>query len=154
VGVIRFDSKESAMANSALPEQGRWAAEMQALFDGPVEFHDCDDVTAVMGGGSDGAGFVQVIRGKADDPDRLRAMLQSSTETLRDARPDVVGMTLAIEDDGTFTQTVYFTDEASARAGESKELPEAAKQELQQWDEVMHDLEYLDLHQPWYASRA
>ena len=37
---------------------------MEALFDGPVEFHDCDDVTLMMDGGSDEAGFVQIIRGK------------------------------------------------------------------------------------------
>ena len=39
-----------------------------ALIDGPMEFHDCDDVTLMMDGGSDDAGFVQVIRGKVDDP--------------------------------------------------------------------------------------
>ena len=46
---------------------------MEALFDGPVEFHDCDDVTLMMDGGSDDAGFVQVIRGKVDDADTLQA---------------------------------------------------------------------------------
>lgn len=154
VGVVRFDSKESAMANSVLPEQGRWWAEMEALFEGPVEFHDCNDVTLMLDGGSDGAGFVQVMRGKADDPDRLRSMLQEGTEMLRTARPDIVGISLAIEDDGTFTQTVYFTDEASARAGESKEIPEEVQQEVREWDEVMHDVNYLDLHHPWFVSRA
>lgn len=142
------------MANSALPEQGRWWAEMEALFEGPVEFHDCNDVTLMLDGGSDGAGFVQVMRGKADDPDRLRSMLQEGTEMLRTARPDIVGISLAIEDDGTFTQTVYFTDEASARAGESKEIPEEVQQEVREWDDVMHDVNYLDLHHPWFVSRA
>lgn len=154
VAVIRFDSKESAMANSARPEQGQWWTEMEALLDGPAEFHDCSDVTLMLDGGSDGAGFVQIIRGKVDDPDRLRSMLQQGTEMLRAARPDVLGITLAIEDDGTFTQTVAFTDEASARAAESKEMPEEAQQEMQRWDEVMHDVSYMDLHHPWFTSRA
>ena len=42
------------------------------MFDGPVEFHDSDDVTLLFDGGSDDAGFVQVIRGKVDDAARLR----------------------------------------------------------------------------------
>ena len=154
VAVIRFDSNESAMANSARPEQGQWWTKMEALFEGPVEFHDCSDVTLMLDGGSDGAGFVQIIRGKVDDPKRLRSMLQQGTEMLRAARPDVLGITLAIEDDGTFTQTVAFTDEASARAAESREMPEEAQQEMQQWDEVMHDVSYMDLHHPWFTSRA
>jgi len=154
VGVVRFDSKESAMANSALPEQGKWAAEMEALFEGPVEFHDCNDVSLMLDGGSDSAGFVQIIRGKVEDPDRLKSMLQQGTEMMHEARPDVLGMTLAVEDDGTFTQTVAFTDEASARAGESKEMPEEAQQEMHEWDEVMKDVSYMDLRHPWFTSRA
>jgi hypothetical protein len=50
VGVIRFESREAAMANSARPEQGAWAERMTALMDGPVEFHDCEDVTLMMDG--------------------------------------------------------------------------------------------------------
>jgi hypothetical protein len=154
VAVVRFDSKESAMANSARPEQGQWWAQMEPLFDGPVEFHDCNDVSLMLDGGSDSAGFVQIIRGKVEDPDRLKSMLQQGTEMMHAARPDVLGMTLAIEDDGTFTQTVAFTDEASARAGESKEMPEEAAQEMHEWDEVMKDVSYMDLRHPWFTSHA
>src|SRR6478736_3942805 len=73
VAVVRFEDRAAAMKNSDRPEQGKWAEEMMASFDGPVEFHDCDDVVLLFGGGSDDAGFVQVIRGKVDDPARLRA---------------------------------------------------------------------------------
>ncbi len=89
-----------------------------ALFDGPVEFHDCDDVTLLFNGGSDEAGFVQIIRGKVDDTARLRAVMTSDPEGLHAMRPDILGATLAIEADGTYTETVAFTDEASARSGE------------------------------------
>src|SRR3954451_13505280 len=87
VAVVRFDSRESAMANSARPEQAEWWAEMEALFDGPVEFHDCDDVTLMLDGGSDEAGFVQVIRGKVDNPETLRTMM-TDTEALHEMRPE------------------------------------------------------------------
>jgi hypothetical protein len=38
IGVVRFDSRESAMANSQRPEQSAWAEKMMGLMDGPVEF--------------------------------------------------------------------------------------------------------------------
>ena len=63
VGVVRFEDRAKAMANSERPEQGEWAERMGAVFDGPVEFHDSDDVTLLFDGGSDDAGFVQVIQG-------------------------------------------------------------------------------------------
>ena len=155
VGVVRFESKESAMANSQRPEQSAWWSEMERCFDGPVEFHDCDKVMLMLGGGSDDAGFVQVIQGKVDDPSRLEADLDRMSAVMHDARPDIIGATIAIEPDGTFTETVAFTNEAAAREGEAKEMPfqgEAADL-MREFDELTHDVKYLDLHQPWFASR-
>lgn len=154
VGVVRFESKEKAMANSDRPEQTRWWAETEQLFDGPVEFHDCSKVLMMMDGGSDEAGFVQVIRGKVDDPERLESMMESMTNMLHEARPEIIGSTFAIEDDGTFTETVAFTDEASARAGESREMPlsDDVRAAMKAWDENTHNMAYLDLHQPWFTS--
>lgn len=150
VAVVRFTDREAAMANSERPEQGRWAEEMMAAFDGPVEFHDSDDVTLLFDGGSDEAGFVQVIRGKVDDPERLRRLMTSDPTELRRMRPEIIGATLAIEPDGTFTETVAFTDEASARGGEAQEPPADVRAEL---DYAMRDATFYDLHRPWFASR-
>src|SRR6478735_11183562 len=83
VAVVRFENRASAVANSERPEQGRWAEEMRAAFDGPVEFHDSDDVTLLFDGGSDDAGFVQVIRGKVDGPERLRRLMTSDQSELQ-----------------------------------------------------------------------
>ncbi len=148
VGIIRFDSRESAMANSDRPEQTAWAEQMAALMDGPVEFHDCDDVTVFLDGGSDRAGFVQVIRGKVDDVDRLKAML-ADTDSLHEMRPEIIGGTLAIEADGTFTETVAFTDEDSARANESMEPPAEVRAEFEY---AMTGARFFDLHHPWFES--
>jgi hypothetical protein len=151
VGVIRFESRDAAMTNSARPEQGAWWAEMEKCFDGPAEFHDCDDVTLMLNGGSDDAGFVQIIRGKADDPAKMKAMM-ADTETLHQMRPDIIGATLAMEDDGTFTETVFFTSEDEARKAESSmPMPEDMARD---WDSMMHDVQYMDLHRPWFASRS
>jgi len=148
VGVVRFDSRENAMANADRPEQGAWWAEAEKCFDGTPEFHDCDDITLMLDGGSDGAGFVQVMRGKVEDPERLKAML-ADTDMLHEMRPDIIGATLAIEEDGTFTETVAFTDEESARRGESTAMPEELRREM---ESVMRDVQFLDLHDPWFTS--
>ncbi len=148
IGVVRFDSRESAMANSARPEQSAWARKMMELMDGPVEFHDCEDVTVFLDGGSDDAGFVQVVRGKVDDVSRLKGML-ADIDTLHELRPEIIGGSLAIEQDGTFTETIAFTDEASARAGEGVEAPASVQADLQY---AMAGATFYDLPHPWFES--
>ena len=150
MAIVRFDSRESAQANGARPEQGAWWQEMERLFDGPVEFHDCDDVTLMLEGGSDDAGFVQVIRGKVDDATTMKKMM-TDTEMLHEMRPDIIGGTLAIEEDGTFIETIAFTDEESARRGEQVPMPDDVRQAM---ESAMHDVTYADLHHPWFASRT
>ena len=155
VAVVRFESRELAMANSARPEQSAWWAQMEPLFDGPVEFHDADRVTLMLDGGSDDAGFVQVIRGKVDDPAALESGIHEMESMLHEARPEIIGATVAIEDDGTFIETVSFTDEAAAREGEAKAMAPtgALADAMRSFDQHAHDLQYLDLHHPWFASK-
>ncbi len=149
LAVVRFESRAAADANAARPEQAAWWADMEQVFDGPVEFHDCEDVTLMMDGGSDDAGFVQVIRGKVDDADTLKAMM-ADTRDLHEMRPDILGGTLAIEADGSFVETIAFSDEESARRGEQVEMPEQVRRTL---ESAMHDVSYTDLHHPWFTSR-
>jgi hypothetical protein len=146
IGVVRFESKEKAMANSARPETDAMAKRLAELMDSPPTFRDCDDVTVWGDGGSDDAGFVQVIQGKTDNPDQLKATMADDTDDLRDERPDVIGGTFALEGDGSFTTTVAFTDEASAREGEKNSSPPEAFQTL------MSDVRYYDLRDPWFVS--
>jgi len=148
IGIVRFESREAATANSRRPEQSAWAQQMRELMDGPVEFHDCDDVMMVLDGGSDDAGFVQVIQGRVDDPGRIKAMLADTT-MLHEMRPDIIGGTLAMEPDGSFTETISFRDEASARAGEQVEPPAEMRSDL---ESMMAGATFYDLHHPWFAS--
>ena len=148
MAIVRFESRDAADRNGARPEQGAWWAEMEKLFDGPVEFHDAEDVTLMMDGGSDEAGFVQIIRGKVEDPATLKAMI-TDTEQLHEMRPDILGGTLAIEADGTFTETVAFSDEESARTGEQVPMPDEVRRAM---ESAIRDVSYLDLHHPWFAS--
>ena len=146
IGVVRFESKEKAMANSSRPETDAMAKRMAELMDGPPTFHDCDDVTVWRDGGSDDAGFVQIIQGKTDDPDRLKEVMSADANDMRAQRADIIGGTFGLEADGTFTNTVAFTDEASAREGETKSGPPEEIQSL------MSDLKFYDLRDPWFAS--
>lgn len=151
IAVVRFESPEAAAENSARPEQSQWWAEMEQCFDGPVEFHDCKDVSLMLDGGSDEAGFVQIIQGRVSDPERFKETMGSDLDQVQQMRPEILGATLAFEPDGTFTQTVAFTDEVSARRGEEIPMPQ---QSQAHWDELVQDVHYLDLHQPGFASRS
>ena len=154
VACVRFQDAAAAKANSDRPEQSAWWTEMEKNFAGPVTFHDCDDVTLLLGGGSDDAGFVQVIQGKVADPSRMKAVMygEESTAMLHEARPDILGGTLAFEDDGTFTETIAFTSEAAAREGEQKPMDDMPDDVRATLDEAMAGARFYDLHHPWFAS--
>ena len=151
VGIVRFESEEAARANGDRPEQGEWWNETAKCFDGDVTFVDCPEVDLFLDGGSDDAGFVQIIQGRADR-EELRSRATELNETLRRLRPDVIGGLVAWHGDGRFTQAVYFISEAEAREGETRELsPEdvAARDEVLS---LLHDVRYVDLREPWLHS--
>jgi hypothetical protein len=119
-GVIaaRFESADAAQRNAARPEQGDWWNAMRPALDAP-EFHDCTTVDTMLGGGSDDARFVQVIRGRARDEAAARSMIAEVQDRLGDARPDILGGVMAWHGDGGgFTQLMYFRSEAAAHEGE------------------------------------
>jgi antibiotic biosynthesis monooxygenase (ABM) superfamily enzyme len=154
IACVRFDSHESATANSNRPEQTAWWNELEPLFDGPVDFHDCDDVTLFLQGGSDEAGFVQVIQSRVRPENRARLLElgQQEDAVLSKYRPDVIGGTLAIDADGVVTETVSFTSEAEARAGEKQDFPPEVTKRLEEQMSLVEDVHFIDLHHPWFAS--
>jgi hypothetical protein len=118
VTVVRFESEAKARANSDLPEQGAWFEETSKAFDGDVIFHDCTEVDLLLGGGSDRAGFVQIMQARAKDQQAMRDRDSEMEAELRRIRPDLLGGVVAWHGDGTFTQTSYFTSEHEARENE------------------------------------
>jgi len=151
VATIRFDTPDNARRSSDRAEQGDWWSAMEKNIS-DVEFHDCSKVIAFLGGGSDDAKFVQVMRGRVTDRAALDALDARSTEVervLHEFRPDVLGETVAYHDDGDgYTDLVYFTSEADARAGENKEPTGEAKQLLDQMMSSITVDEYFDLRNP------
>lgn len=147
VVVARFADAESARRNSERPEQGAWWAEAEKAFDGPPSFFDSEDVDVVMGGGSNDAGFVQVMVGTGDKG-AARAVSADAEAVLRRERPDVIGGLVAWGEGGRFVDVTYFTSEDEARANEAREMSPEAAALFEKFGATMPVDEYLDLSQP------
>jgi hypothetical protein len=151
IGVARFESAEAASRNSGRAQQGEWWSGVEKLFTQGAEFHNCSEVGVGRRGGSDEAGFVQVLQGRTADVARLRATLSWLDREFPDARPDLLGYLTAVHDDedGAFTQIAYFTSEQEARAGERSEMPAEAAEVLREEMDLLQDVRYYDLREPW-----
>jgi hypothetical protein len=154
IAIARFESEEAAQRNSARAEQGEWWTETEKHFDGDVRFYDCTEVELTWGGGSDDAGFVQVIQGRLQDEDHKARWRRAEAEAegwLRENRPDLIGGVRAWQ--GTnFSDFVYFTSEAEAREGEKKQPPAEAGDSAQDWMAQVEDLKFIDLRRPFFSS--
>jgi len=146
ITLVRFDSEESARTNGARPEQSAWWNEAVKAFDGEVTFHDCAEVDTAFGGGSNEAGFVQVMQGRSKDQQQMRTRLPELEEQLRERRPDILGMLVGWHGDGAFTQAVYFRSADAAREGEAATDNEELRQEFMTL--LDGDLTFFDLSTP------
>ncbi|HZK51346.1 MAG TPA: hypothetical protein VFD47_07270 [Actinomycetota bacterium] len=155
IAVARFESEEAARANSDSAAQSAWWEETSQYLSDPM-FHDCTEVDVMNDGGSDDAGFVQVIQGKVTDIAKSRALDAKMQDQMTGARPDVIGAITAWHpQNGRFTNSIYFTSEAEARAKE-KEMDS-----LEGFEEFMNEYQaisdgepkYLDLTDPWMSSK-
>jgi hypothetical protein len=118
--LARFADEASARANSERPEQHAWWEETAQLIDDEATFRESSDVATLFDGGSDDAGFVQVMEGTVTD--RAKAEAWETPELLaqlRAARPDLLGSVRVWLADGAFVEAAYFTSEEDARKGET-----------------------------------
>ena len=144
IASFRFDTQELAQRNSDREEQTQWWNETSKYLDTP-RFWDCVLVQTYKAGGSDDAGFVQVIQGRVLDPEGYRREALSMGGT---PRGDVIGGLIAW-DGSRFTEFVYFTSEEEARMGERSPGHTIAIEKV--WPRT-GDLDYLDLRRPWLVS--
>jgi hypothetical protein len=150
--VARFESEAAARRNSERPEQSAWWAETERCFEGPVSFMDCPEVTEWLGGGSDDAGFVQIMEGHTSDETRMREVLTQAGDQVQELRPEIVGGTLATDGSGGYVETVYFTSEAEARAHEKIEIPDDLRSLFEEEGRLMGEVSYFDLHEPMLVT--
>ena len=153
IGIVRFDSLESAQSNSDRPEQGRWWAETERLFDGEVAFEDSNDVDEYVTGDWDRAGFVQVMQGQVSDLDRARTVMLRRPDNFEQLRPDILAMLDLGHQDGRWTSVIYFTSEAEARQRESQDPPPEFAAMMDEMASIsVSETRFYDLRQVWFDS--
>jgi hypothetical protein len=152
IALARFDSAASAEANSNRPEQGEWFERVAQNFDGEPDFLNCENVIEWLGGGSDDAGFVQVMRGQSDDIARVNDLMTRHDDVVQQGRPDILGGLMVHADDGRYVQAIYFRSEDEARSGEATEPPEEVRAEMEEGWKLMGDITYFDLKDPILRS--
>jgi len=149
IALARFSDADSARANSDRPEQGAWWAETAAYIDGEANFRDSTDTSLLFDGGSNEAGFVQIMEGSVHDRAKAEAFeTPEMLEQLRSARPDLIGGLRVWFPDDTFVDAAYFTSEAAARAGEQSEDFAGPQEE---YAALFGDTTFTDLRRPLLA---
>jgi len=152
IALVRFESADAAKRNSDRPEQGEWWSNAASSLAAQPSFADYDDVILLGPGGSDEAGFVQVMRGRVSDPERERAMTAELSSMPMDSRPDILGGIAGIADDGSFTQAFYFTSEQEAREGEKKPMPAEMQSMMEESQANTTEIAFIDLTAPVFHS--
>lgn len=150
IALIRFEDEAAARANSDRPEQRAWWEQTAKYFDVEPMFRESSDVETVFDGGSDAAGFVQIIEGKVKDRARMAELTTPAMmEQLRVAGPDIVGGIRVWLADGAFVEAAYFTGESDARDGESSsEFADADDEIASPYDVTT----FVDLHEPTFIA--
>ena len=148
IALARFESAAAAKANSERPEQGAWWTETAKCYSGDVTFTESEDVETFLGGGSNDAGFVQIMKGTADR-DQLHALDAGFEKVAATWRPDLIGGLRVWTGPDRYTDVSYFTSEADAREGEKKAPPSELVAQVADFEKLMADVEYTDLRDPW-----
>jgi hypothetical protein len=147
ITIARFESEQAARANSERPEQGAWWSEMVKYFDGDPSFTESSDVQELLGGGSNDAGFVQVMKSRGVDRARM-ARLDEQLARFASVRPDLLGGIRVWTGPDSCLEVNYFSSEAEAREGEKKDLPPELQEMMGEFQELMQNTEFLDLRNP------
>jgi hypothetical protein len=152
--VARFASAEDARRNSDRREQGAWWEELTKHFTASPAVYDCSTVALWRAGGSDDAGFVQVITADVRDADRLRALVPGMERVDDEGRrPDVIGGVFALaDDDSRAFEVVYFTSEEEARRGEAAMQDEPEDPTWAELSATLGEPSFIDLRDPWLTS--
>jgi len=147
ITIARFESESAARANSERPEQSAWWAETAKYYDGDVTFTESSETDEFLGGGSNTAGFVQVMKTRGVDR-KTMAKLDAQFEKHAHLRPDVIGSLRVWTGPDTAVEAIYFTSEADARKGEQQPMPAEVEAVMGEFQSAMANTEYFDLSTP------
>ena len=119
------------------------------VLSGDVTFTDSEDVETFLDGGSNDAGFVQIMRGTRRPRPVARDWTPASRRFAADWRPDIIGGIRVWTGPDSYIEVNYFTSEAEAREGEKKEPPSELAAQAADFEKLMANVEYSDLRDPW-----
>ena len=146
VDVVRFESEADARANSDRPEQGAWWNETAKAYDGDPKFSESSDTELLFNGGSNDAGFVQIMKGKANDAAAFRKWGKEHEGHLKEIRPDLIGGVDVYQPDGSYVSVAYFTSEAEARKNEGAMGADPLMGEYMSYQAA--EMQFLDIADP------
>ncbi len=145
----RFESAAAAEANSNRPEQGEWWSAVERCLEGEASFADSEDTEELFGGGSDDAGFVQVMKVQGVDREAVARLDEKFQELAATMRPDVIGGLRVWVGPDTAYDVTYFTSEADARAAEAGGPPAEMGEVMEDYERIIEATDFLDLSDPW-----
>jgi hypothetical protein len=146
IALARFTDADAARKNSDRAEQGVWWEETAKFLDAEPTFRESSDTATLFGGGSNDAGYVQVMEGTIADRAKAEAAeTPEMLQQLRRARPDLLGGYRVWFDDNSYVEAAYFTNEADARRGE--ESPDFAGPQ-EEYMELFGETTFIDLREP------
>lgn len=148
ITIVRFDSEGAARANSERPEQGAWWSETEKCYSGPVTFTESSDVVEFLGGGSNDAGFVQVMKVHDVNRAEVERLDKEFEKVAPSARPDLIGGLRIWTGPGSYVEAAYFTSEAEARAAEQAGPPPELEDLMGEFGELTGNTEFIDLPNP------
>jgi hypothetical protein len=149
VVIARFADEAAARANSDRSEQGAWWEETTKYVDGEANFRESSDISMLFDGGSDAAGFVQVMEGKVADRAKVEAAeTPEMMEQLRQARPDLLGGLRVWFAGGEYAEVAYFSSEDDARQAEASDAFSGPQEDYMG---LFGEITFTDLRNPSFS---
>ncbi len=152
VGVARFENEQAARSNCQRPEQAAWWRETERCFVGPIVVRESNDHDLLANGGSDRAGFVQVIEGRTQHRATFMELERHIEKGFLTERPDFIGSMLVWWPDGSWLEVAYFCSEAETRAAEHRGTSAELTKIFAEWRGLAAPSSYFDINQPWMIS--
>ena len=141
-----------AVARFASPGGDAWWAALEPWLAGPPTVRASSEVELLLGGGSDEAGFIEVIEGHATDRHRFMVLERQLEQRFAAERPDFLGSQIIWWADGSWLEVAYFTSEDDLRAADARGLSPEVEELVSAWEGVARPSAQLDLADPFLSS--
>ena len=133
IAVVRFESEGRPGPTATGPSRASGGRRPAANFDGDVTFTDCPEVDTFGAGGSDDAGFVQVIKGRGDRAARARRRRDWTTSS---GAPAPTSSAASWRGRATARSSRPCTSRSEAEARANEKAEPATDEEREAWERM------------------